>query len=263
MGEFISEDALLGQPSQPGSRNLYAYGEGDPIGRTDTGGQDWCAYYSPCTLNTLYEGKLSSYWTGYFSVASGWTKKGQFFVDDFIKTKWASSPVWGLPDLKGDWRGFQWPGSCLESRACLTVDLAYGYASLRVRPTCARLTFLFWPSDSDYICSNANAINTWYPFQSAAHLYRLRDGGVHVSWSLNQSSFWGVLPIDGYIEIHPPTATSAGFLKMFYDGYPSTGVFYRRGPYWTWKVVDLFSEQETYDLGSFWGDQVRQYAWPY
>jgi RHS repeat-associated protein len=41
LGTFISEDSLLGQPRDPDSRHLYAYGEGDPVGRIDTNGQFW------------------------------------------------------------------------------------------------------------------------------------------------------------------------------------------------------------------------------
>jgi RHS repeat-associated protein len=41
LGRFISEDSLLGTPSDPPSRHLYAYGEGEPSGggiRTDSNG---------------------------------------------------------------------------------------------------------------------------------------------------------------------------------------------------------------------------------
>ena len=38
LGSFISEDALLGQAEQPASRQLYAYGAGDPINRWDPSG---------------------------------------------------------------------------------------------------------------------------------------------------------------------------------------------------------------------------------
>ena len=39
MGRFISEDALLGEPSDPDSRHLYAYGAGDPISNWDPTGE--------------------------------------------------------------------------------------------------------------------------------------------------------------------------------------------------------------------------------
>ena len=38
-GTFISEDTLLGSPENPGSRHLYAYGAGDPVGSWDPSGQ--------------------------------------------------------------------------------------------------------------------------------------------------------------------------------------------------------------------------------
>ncbi len=46
-GSFISEDTLLGEPQNPGSRHLYAYGAGEPLGSWDPGGgepmspQEW------------------------------------------------------------------------------------------------------------------------------------------------------------------------------------------------------------------------------
>ena len=37
-GAFISEDTLLGEPSSPASRHLYAYGAGEPVGSWDPSG---------------------------------------------------------------------------------------------------------------------------------------------------------------------------------------------------------------------------------
>jgi RHS repeat-associated protein len=39
LGRFISEDSLLGDPADPPSRHLYAYGTGDPVGRWDPDGR--------------------------------------------------------------------------------------------------------------------------------------------------------------------------------------------------------------------------------
>lgn len=39
LGRFISEDSLLGTPADPASRQLYAYGEGEPVGRWDPDGR--------------------------------------------------------------------------------------------------------------------------------------------------------------------------------------------------------------------------------
>ena len=42
-GRFISEDSLLGEPRDPDSRHLYAYGAGDPVGAWDPDGRLACA----------------------------------------------------------------------------------------------------------------------------------------------------------------------------------------------------------------------------
>jgi RHS repeat-associated protein len=41
LGRFISEDTLLGDPTDPPSRHLYAYAAGEPIGRWDPDGRWW------------------------------------------------------------------------------------------------------------------------------------------------------------------------------------------------------------------------------
>lgn len=41
LGRFVSEDSLLGEPSRPGDRHLYAYGAGEPVGRADRDGRFW------------------------------------------------------------------------------------------------------------------------------------------------------------------------------------------------------------------------------
>ena len=41
LGRFISEDSLLGEPRDPDSRHLYAYGAGEPVGRWDPDGRFW------------------------------------------------------------------------------------------------------------------------------------------------------------------------------------------------------------------------------
>jgi RHS repeat-associated protein len=39
LGRFVSEDTLLGSPTNPKSRHLYAYAEGDPVGGWDPDGR--------------------------------------------------------------------------------------------------------------------------------------------------------------------------------------------------------------------------------
>lgn len=51
LGRFISEDSLLGEPSDPPSRHLYSYTQGEPIGRWDADGRFW---YKVRRGNTLW-----------------------------------------------------------------------------------------------------------------------------------------------------------------------------------------------------------------
>lgn len=41
LGRFLSEDSLLGEPTDPPSRHLYAYGAGQPVGRWDPDGRSY------------------------------------------------------------------------------------------------------------------------------------------------------------------------------------------------------------------------------
>ena len=47
LGRFISEDSLLGEPIDPPSRHLYAYGQGEPIGR-------WVSGWTPMVHQHLH-----------------------------------------------------------------------------------------------------------------------------------------------------------------------------------------------------------------
>ena len=42
-GRFITPDRVSGNPSNPGTWNLYAYVADDPINHADPSGQDWCS----------------------------------------------------------------------------------------------------------------------------------------------------------------------------------------------------------------------------
>jgi RHS repeat-associated protein len=52
-GRFVSEDTLLGEPTDPPSRHLYAYGQGEPIGRWDPDGRFWYKLRDGDTLRRL------------------------------------------------------------------------------------------------------------------------------------------------------------------------------------------------------------------
>ncbi len=51
LGRFISEDSLLGEPTNPLSRHLYAYAEGDPVGGWDPDGR-WALWGTPWRTTT-------------------------------------------------------------------------------------------------------------------------------------------------------------------------------------------------------------------
>jgi RHS repeat-associated protein len=53
LGRFVSEDSLLGQPEQPASRHLYAYGAGEPVARSDPDGAFWYKVKSGDTISRV------------------------------------------------------------------------------------------------------------------------------------------------------------------------------------------------------------------
>lgn len=53
LARFVSEDALLGDPADPPSRHLYAYGAGEPVGRWDPVGRFWYKVRAGDTLELL------------------------------------------------------------------------------------------------------------------------------------------------------------------------------------------------------------------
>jgi RHS repeat-associated protein len=53
LGTFISEDSLLGEPVDPPSRHLYAYGQGDPVGRWDPDGRFWYKWRAGDTWSSV------------------------------------------------------------------------------------------------------------------------------------------------------------------------------------------------------------------
>jgi RHS repeat-associated protein len=76
-GQFVSEDSLLGDPADPPSRHLYAYGQGEPVTRWDPTGmypllpstqpnsiEQWtCNRYPSLCSNWKYAGALAIIWS--------------------------------------------------------------------------------------------------------------------------------------------------------------------------------------------------------
>lgn len=46
LGRFVSEDSLIGNPTDPPTRHLYAYGQGEPVARWDPDGRFWYRWRS-------------------------------------------------------------------------------------------------------------------------------------------------------------------------------------------------------------------------
>jgi RHS repeat-associated protein len=53
LGRFVSEDSLLGDPTIPASRHLYAYGGGEPVSRSDPSGHAWLVVQPGQSLDVL------------------------------------------------------------------------------------------------------------------------------------------------------------------------------------------------------------------
>ena len=86
---------------------------------------------------------------------------------------------------------------------------------------------------------------------------------LHVSWSINDSAVLGLAPLDGYIDMVPPTARYPGHVKIWYEGYPSTGLYYKKtARSFSWGTVDQEPEGPAFNLGSIVGDYTNKYEWP-
>ena len=48
-GRFLTEDTLSGDPADPPSRQLYVYGEGDPVGAWDRSAWYWRSSRRKCS----------------------------------------------------------------------------------------------------------------------------------------------------------------------------------------------------------------------
>ena len=81
-GRFISEDSLLGEPRDPDSRHLYAYGEGEPVGRWDPDGRAWKSAWwnEPWTLVRSRHWNESSPFSKTIHLAAAATCLGISFV---------------------------------------------------------------------------------------------------------------------------------------------------------------------------------------
>jgi RHS repeat-associated protein len=92
LGRFISEDTLLGEPIDPPSRHLYAYGAGEPVGRWDPDGMFWYRVKAGDTLSALgsryLRGTADRHWI--------YMQNRRLLTSTSIRAGWC---LW-IPDLK-------------------------------------------------------------------------------------------------------------------------------------------------------------------
>jgi RHS repeat-associated protein len=260
-GRFLSEDSLLGQPRDPDSRHLYAYGAGDPVGAWDPDGENWCLRMRRCGHDALYHGAVSSHFRT--SLRNPTHLRGKFEIHLFISTKWSVVGPWWL---KGDWRTYNNNIGCLHSRACMVLDFDNNVVRVDVRPTCER----YRNDDNRYTCDSAKGINVVGFFSNAVHFTETSGGVVYLGWSLVPSMGPPLAPIDGFVRITPPGAYSIsrfGRTKLSpsivvrTDGYPTFDMYYRTSTR-TWIIRRDWEGSAIPDLGPIVGDSEVKVSWP-
>ncbi|CAN5598268.1 hypothetical protein BH20CHL7_BH20CHL7_07190 [soil metagenome] len=214
LGRFISEDTLLGRPVEPDSRHLYAYAEGEPIGRWDPDGR---ASVSGTFINP---GRL----------------RGQIEIGLFIKAR-HNEAFHGVTTarLDGDGRGFS-AGHvrCDPSRGCIKIDLTRGTYSATVNKSCGDwLVSRVLDAWAGYGCNAAFPIRT-SPLANTDkwNLVKVsvtQGGRITVTWDLTQSRLFIIRPnltVNGKLVIHPATSHRGPFIQYSGDGFPSEELIY-------------------------------------
>ena len=212
LGQFTSEDAVLGSTEWPATLHSYIYGLGRPTGFTDTSGNA-----SSATDTT--------------SFANPNNGSGTFLIKLFIKEAKVSVKPFGvnpLPDiawLKGDDRGFSSAFDCVKTRACFKVNLDAGAIRTVIHPSCGKVVL------GDWKCHDAYAINDFWGFNQV-HLNQ-SGAEVHFWWHLSVSALpqvpvFEVVPsIDGEFDFRPPEpGKSNGVTFIANDGFPSVEVYF-------------------------------------
>ena len=134
LGRFVSEDALLGEPIEPASRHLYGYGEGEPVGRWDPGGDSivttgpYKYRYGDAEARvkkTYYDPKLTR------------NIRGKLVAINFISPARACLPGTSICG-GGDGRSWSNPfyPDCFDARSCTIVNFDEHSVKFIVRPSC-------------------------------------------------------------------------------------------------------------------------------
>lgn len=228
LGQFISEDGLLGQPQDPASRHLYAYAEGDPIGGWDQDGHE------------------SQRW---FSLQNRAHFHGTLVLSAFIAAAYNNVLLdphgFGFVKLYGDNRGFaSWMPSYSRSRFIMKLYFNSLGAYVQVHDTCGEIipwiagcTTAFPVVTSPlmtYYCGGVYwPTCSWIP-DNNYNLVKINEslgGVIHVQWSITQSMlpiFRPSLTVDGYMYIYPGTLfwDERARIKYYADNFPSQELYW-------------------------------------
>ena len=244
LGRFISEDSLFGEATEPASRHLYVYGEGEPVGRWDPDGRASLPW--PKWLTSKYSAKPA---TKFVSLTNRTLRKGKLKLALFIRRATSTVLAGGVIPvgiMDGDAR--PWSPSptvdCIRARGCLTVDFDYGYAKLTVNPTCGEFPLFFYGCSSAYRISSVGS--PWTDQYNYMRLWQGADGKLTLKWDLTQSKMPIIRPsltVNGKLEIWPGKAKSRYVYQA--DMFPSQEMYYINGG----RRTKLFQIDETGYLG--------------
>ena len=263
LGTFISEDSLTGDPADPPSRHLYAYGVGDPVLRIDLNGMS-------ATRSYVIQNR------GRF--------RGQLVLSNFIAA--ASNNVVGWPNfgllkLYGDNRGYAaWIPSATRSRFLLKIRFSGLTASAEVHETCGELV----PGLPG--CTNAFPVVTTAPMAQVCvrgicawgidqrhnliTITESANGTINVRWSVTQSMLPVIRPdftVEGWMKILPGSLFWDDLPRIEYhgEGFPSEELYWfdscvRTGCSLRRTIFQRRGESFV-DMGSG-GDWARRYLLP-
>ncbi len=227
-GRFISEDSLLGQPRDPDSRHLYAYGAGEPVGRSDPGGRYWyrtgANFAVPATLSR--------------TIRNPRRVQGRFEFAWFISQAESDVRVVGnlvlLGHMSGDNRG--WASNhvpCNQSRGCVVIDFDHKTIKAQVNPTCG--TFWLSPTTFSFGCTDQFRFNCSAFLTENYNCLRIVEdplsGRLVLRWSLTQSRMPVIRPdrtIEGSLTISPG-GSRGGTVAVTGNEFPKQELYYFMG----------------------------------
>lgn len=257
LGRFISEDSLLGELTDPPSRHLYAYGEGEPVAHVDLNGQ-------------------TSYKSYYFNGLVHF--RGTLLLSLFIAAHYNYTSIpFGTMRFLGDNRS--WGPRCDQSRGCIWVKFGYHKVMARVNNTCTAVNFLWsdWidlgcagafpivPNPLPYTCLRPPSGSCGYPQQYNLVKVIQTGGTIKVVWDITQAGAPIVRPgltVNGSMTIRPAACcVYAPTIEYHGEGFPSEELYWY-SPLGGRRTVFQHPEGRWQAMAPGEGDWSRTYALP-